>query len=282
MKHKKHMHIHEKARVPVLRRALETLLPARQVHIEEDIHESEEDVERDDVGWRGAMGLAGILSAGGLYALWLYINQPKMEKQGEPITPVGPAIVVHGGVPPATPPPKTPTPYPNHDIPADAPDYLKAYLQLFATQNPEWKWEALKDGDIEPKTNEIDAMTQTVLSNTEKYKDVGNGKNCENVVNARIVMNKINAMRTEVKIEDFVFTMNRPRHLFYDPSKDYASYDTTKAVSVVIAKNKIIPWRIICSAALLFYLDVALTLTLNDTKCTKENLRSNLMKIETI
>jgi hypothetical protein len=199
MKHKKHMHIHEKARVPVLRRALDNLLPARQVHIEEDIHESEEDVEKDDVGWRGAMGLAGILSAGGLYALWSYAKtEPKNDesKQGDPkhaVVPVPSPAPPPAAHTPAPPPAATPpTPDQNLPIPADAPEYLKAYLHLFATQNPEWKWEPLKEGDIEQKTKEIDAMTQTVLSGTDKYKDVENGESCAHVVNARMVMNKIN------------------------------------------------------------------------------------------
>jgi hypothetical protein len=70
MKHKKHVEIHEKARVPVLRRVLGNLLPARQVHIEEDMDESDDDDADNDggVGWRGVMGLAGMVGLVGLFA----------------------------------------------------------------------------------------------------------------------------------------------------------------------------------------------------------------------
>ena len=81
MKHKKHVEIHEKARVPVFKRVLETLLPARQVHIEEDMDESDEDdVDNDGgVGWRGVMGLTGMVGLAGLFAWYSRYSRSNLQ-----------------------------------------------------------------------------------------------------------------------------------------------------------------------------------------------------------
>ena len=71
-----HLDIQKRESMTVLRRVLDNLLPARQMQIEED---SEDDDVDDDsgVGWRGVMGLAGLMvGMVGLFA-WRYNKTTK-------------------------------------------------------------------------------------------------------------------------------------------------------------------------------------------------------------
>ena len=265
------MHIHEKARVPVLRRALETLLPARQVHIEEDIHESEDDVEKDDVGWRGAMGLAGILSAGGLYALWSYANT-NVEK----VVPSPAAAPAAAAAPPAAAVAAAAAAAADgkHPITDGAPEYLSLYFKLFRKEYPKKAWSAMGVDTKGITVDKIDQMLKTAIPDVNKYKNTKGGDS-DWIANAKFIVRLIKTIKRHIENSKnntsddnilAILNIEKDPAFFGNLHKD----DTAQLPEITHdAGTNPIPWQKMCIAALLFYLERNLAQT---QKKENENL----------
>ena len=269
------MHIHEKARVPVLRRALDNIFPARQVHIEEDIHESEEDDAENDrgVGWSGAMGLAGILSAGGLYAWWLNSSKPGSKKpQSKTTDPKPPADIVLSPAAAATAAPAAADG--KHPITDGAPEYLSLYFKLFRKEYPQKAWSAMGVDTKGITVDKIDQMLKTAIPDVNKYKNTKGGDS-DWIANAKFIVRLIKTIKRHIENSKnntsddnilAILNIEKDPAFFGNLHKD----DTAQLPEITHdAGTNPIPWQKMCIAALLFYLERNLAQT---QKKENENL----------
>ena len=331
-----HLDIHKRESVPVLRRVLDNLLPARQMQIEEESDDDEDD--DSGVGWRGVMGLAGLMvGMVGLFA-WRYnkttktgaldVAAPRQPDVVRGATGVevdsGAGVVELGGVPlrhvvavdqvvdrevkaaaaadasggeadaALAPAPVDSGPAPgasgdaeavedftdasedledvDHPIPHEAPEYLKAYLRLFHTKYPNRVWERMDVPGAERITwQTIQRMSNIVLPKTKPMKGLPKKRVSHWAKNIDQIRGNIKKIYYQHSVSgvDLMKILNSNTHpTFFTDVVDIMYNENNNKGSFIEEGTSPIPWKIMCVAALFFYMDLNRIKTLTDPKCT--------------